>query len=151
MALIHVFDGLTHKTSYTFNGRLSEHITGVDWENSIILRGGYRVNADYEVQPDDIIYVRKTPTAAVTATTWAIIAISVVAVGAGVVAGVSMYQQKQAEEKMEAAQKAAKAGAEQTGKLPFVKGARNQAATGQTFPYIIGETLFTPYRLCPAN
>ena len=148
MALIHVFDGLTHKTSYTFNGRLSEHITGVDWENSIILRGGYRIDADYEVQPDDIIYVRKTPTAA---TTVAIVAIAVVAVGAGVVAGVSMYKQKQAEKEMEAAQKAAKAGAEQTTKLPFVKGARNQAATGQTFPYVIGETLFTPYRLCPAH
>ena len=148
MALIHVFDGLNHNTSYTFNGRLRDHIKGVNWENSIILRGGYRVDADYEVQPDDIIYVRKTPAAA---TTVAIVAIAAVAITAGVVAGVSIYKQKQAEKEMEAAQKAAKAGAEQTGKLPFVKGARNQAATGQTFPYIIGETLFTPYRLCPAH
>lgn len=148
MALIHVFDGLNHNTSYTFNGRLRDHIKGVNWENSIILRGGYRVDADYEVQPDDIIYVRKTPAAA---TTIAIVAIAAVAITAGVVAGISIYQQKQAEKEMEAAQKAAKAGAEQTGKLPFVKGARNQAATGQTFPYIIGETLFTPYSLCPAH
>ena len=148
MALIHVFDGLNHNTSYTFNGRLRDHIKGVNWENSIILRGGHRVDADYEVQPDDIIYVRKTPAAA---TTVAIVAIAAVAITAGVVAGVSIYKQKQAEKEMEAAQKAAKAGAEQTGKLPFVKGARNQAATGQTFPYIIGETLFTPYRLCPAH
>lgn len=148
MALIHVFDGLNHSSSYTFNGRLRDHIKGVNWENSIILRGGYRVDADYEVQPDDIIYVRKTPAAA---TTVAIVAIAAVAITAGVVAGVSIYKQKQAEKEMEAAQKAAKAGAEQTDKLPFVKGARNQAATGQTFPYIIGETLFTPYRLCPAH
>ena len=148
MALIHVFDGLNHNTSYTFNGRLRDHIKGVNWENSIILRGGYRVDADYEVQPDDIIYVRKTPAAA---TTISIVAIAAVAITAGVVAGVSIYKQKQAEKEMEAAQKAAKAGAEQTDKLPFVKGARNQAATGQTFPYIIGETLFTPYRLCPAH
>lgn len=148
MALIHVFDGIKKHTSYTFSGKIKEHINNVDWENSIILKGGYRIGADYEVRPDDIIYVRKTPTAA---TTVAIVAIAVVAVGAGVVAGVSMYKQKQAEKEMEAAQKAAKAGAEQTGKLPFVKGARNQAATGQTFPYIIGETLFTPYRLCPAH
>lgn len=148
MALIHVFDGLNHNTSYTFNGRLRDHIKGVNWENSIILRGGYRVDADYEVRPDDIIYVRKTPAAA---TTVAIVAIAAVTITAGVVAGVSVYRQKQAEKEMEAAQKAAKAGAEQTDKLPFVKGARNQAATGQTFPYIIGETLFTPYRLCPAH
>ena len=148
MALIHVFDGLNHNTSYTFNGRLRDHIKGVNWENSIILRGGYRVDADYEVQSDDIIYVRKTPAAA---TTIAIVAIAAVAITAGVVAGVSIYKQKQAEKEMEAAQKASKAGAEQTDKLPFVKGARNQAATGQTFPYIIGETLFTPYRLCPAH
>ena len=148
MALIHVFDGLNHNTSYTFNGRLRDHIKGVNWENSVILRGGYRLDADYEVQPDDIIFVRKTPAAA---TTVAIVAIAAVAITAGVVAGVSIYKQKQAEKEMEAAQKAAKAGAEQTDKLPFVKGARNQAATGQTFPYIIGETLFTPYRLCPAH
>lgn len=148
MALIHVFDGLNHNTSYTFNGRLRDHIKGVNWENSIILRGGYRVDADYEVQPEDIIYVRKTPAAA---TTVAIAAISVVTVASGVIAGVAIYKQKQAENEMEAAQKASKAGAEQTGKLPFVKSARNQAATGQTFPYIIGETLFTPYRLCPAH
>ena len=148
MALIHVFDGLNHNTSYTFNGRLRDHIKGVNWENSIILRGGYRVDADYEVQPDDIIYVRKTPASA---TTVAIVAIAAVAITAGVVAGVSIYKQKQAEKEMEAAQKAAKAGAEQTDKLPFVKDARNQAATGQTFPYILGETLFTPYRLCPAH
>ena len=148
MALIHVFDGLNHKSSYTFNGRLRDHVQGVNWENSIILRGGYRVDADYEVRPDDIVYVRKTPAAA---TTVAIVAIAAVAITAGVATGVSIYQQKQAEKKMKAAQKAAKAGAEQTDKLPFVKGARNQAATGQTFPYIIGETLFTPYRLCPAH
>lgn len=148
MALIHVFDGLNHNTSYTFNGRLRDHIKGVNWENSIILRGGHRVDADYEVQPNDIIFVRKTPAAA---TTVAIVAIASVAITAGVVAGVSIYKQKQAEKEMEAAQKAAKAGAEQTDKMPFVKGARNQAATGQTFPYIIGETLFTPYRLCPAH
>ena len=148
MALIHVFDGLNHNTSYTFNGRLRDHIKGVNWENSIILRGGYRVDADYEVQPEDIIYVRKTPAAA---TTFAIAAISVVTVASGVIAGVAIYRHKQAENEMEAAQKASKADAEQTGKLPFVKSARNQASTGQTFPYIIGETLFTPYRLCPAH
>ena len=84
MALIHVFDGLKHKTSYTFNGRLRDNIKGINWENSIILRGGYRVDADYEVQPDDIIYVRKTPASA---TTVAIVAIAAVAITAGVVAG----------------------------------------------------------------
>lgn len=148
MALIHVFNGLNEKTTYTFSGRLRDHIKGVDWENSIILRGGYRQSPDYEVQPDDIIYVRKTPAAA---TTVAIVAIAVVAVAAGVVAGVSMYQAKQAQKEMEAAQKAAKAAATGTEKLPFIKGARNQAATGQTFPFVIGQSLFTPYRLCPAH
>ncbi|MCQ2486119.1 MAG: hypothetical protein MJ168_12400, partial [Clostridia bacterium] len=36
-------------------------------------------------------------------------------------------------------------------RLPYVRGARNQAATGQTFPFIIGETLYTPLRLCPPH
>ncbi|MBO7638939.1 MAG: hypothetical protein J6S91_08185, partial [Treponema sp.] len=34
-------------------------------------------------------------------------------------------------------------------KLPYVRGASNSPATGHSFPYILGETLFTPYKLCP--
>lgn len=144
MALIHVFDGLNHNTSYTFNGRLRDHIKGVDWENSIILRGGYRVDADYEVQPDDVLFIRKTPTAATTALVIGVVAL----VGAGVAAGVAMYQNKKALNSIKGAERSAKDAADTVGKLPFIKGARNTPATGRAFPYCIGRSLMTPYRLC---
>ena len=147
MAVIHYYDGINKKTTYTFNGRLRDHIKNIDWGNSIILRGGFRLNADYEVQPDDIIYIRKTPGAATAA-----IIIGVTAIVAGGVAlGVSIYNNKKTMAAMEKASKAAKAAAEQINKLPYVRGTRNQAATGQTFPYAIGKSLMTPYRLCPPH
>nr|DAM54543.1 MAG TPA: Fibronectin type III protein [Caudoviricetes sp.] len=154
MALIHVFDGINKHTSYTFNGKLKDHIKNVDWENSVILKGGYRIDENYEVQPDDVLYIRKVPAAAVSDTTlaWKAVGAAVTAIaGAGVAVGVSIYNNKEAMAAMEDAQKASKAAAETSGKLPFVKGARNQAATGRSFPYAIGESLMTPYRLCPPH
>jgi hypothetical protein len=148
MALIHVFDGISKKTSYTFNGRLRDHIKGVNWDKSIILRGGYRISPDYELDSDDVIYVRKTPSVA---TTVAIVAGVTALVAGGVALGVSIYNNKKTQKQLEEAQKASKAAADTSSKLPFVKGARNQAATGNSFPYILGTTLMTPYRLCPAH
>lgn len=146
MALIHLFDGINHKTSYTFNGRLRDHIKGVDWENSVILRGGYRISPDYELQSDDVIFVRKTPGVD------ALIFVTAVAVVyAGARLGEELYNQRKQLNQMESALKASKATGDTTNKLPFVKGARNQAATGNSFPFILGTTLMTPYRLCPAH
>lgn len=148
MAVIHYFDGIKNKTSYTFNGRLRDQIKNINWDNAVILRGGFRLNADYEVQPDDIIYIRKTPSAM---TTVAIIAGVTAIVAGGVALGVSIYNNKKAAAEMEKASKAAKAAGEQTNKLPYIRGTRNQAATGQTFPFAIGKSLMTPYRLCPPH
>lgn len=145
MAVIHYFDGINKKTTYTFNGRLSEHIKGIDWEHSVILRGGYRLNADYEVQPDDVIFIRKTPAALATFLTVTAVVI------AGVTIGDQLYKQKKALAEMEKASKAAKAAGDQVNRLPFVRGTKNQPATGQSFPYAIGESLMTPYRLCPPH
>ena len=148
MAVIHYFDGINKKTTYTFNGRLSDHIKNVDWKKSIILRGGFRLSPDYEVQSDDVIYIRKTPGAA---TTVAIIAGVTAIVAGGIAVGVSIYNNKKAAAQMESASKASKAAGEQINKLPYVRGTRNQAATGQTFPFAIGKSLMTPYRLCPPH
>lgn len=151
MALIHVFDGINKHTSYTFSGKIKDHINNVDWENSIILKGGYRIDENYEVQPDDVLYIRKTPTVATALAVTAIVVGVVALVGIGGAVGVSIYNNKKAMAAMEDAQKASKAAADTSGKLPFVKGARNQAATGRSFPYAIGESLMTPYRLCPPH
>lgn len=148
MALIHVFDGINEKTTYTFNGKLRDNLPGIDWENAVVLKSGYRINPDYNVQKNDIIYVRKTPgTSAVVSIVIGVIAI----VACGVSVGVSIYQSKKAQEALEDANKKSKAAQDQSGKLPFIKGARNQPATGRTFPYMLGKSLMTPYRLCPAH
>ena len=149
MALIHVFDGINKHTSYTFSGKIKDHINNVDWENSIILKGGYRIDENYEVQPDDVLYIRKTPTS--DPVSWAIGLGALAIIGAGISVGISMYNARVADEKMKEAQKKNKALSENVDKLPFVKGARNQAATGRSFPYAIGESLMTPYRLCPPH
>lgn len=151
MALVHVFDGISKKTSYTFSGKINDNIKNVDWENSVILKGGYRIDENYEVQPDDVLYIRKTPTTATALAVTAIVVGVVALVGTGVAVGVSIYNNKKALAAMEDAEKAGKAAADTSGKLPFVKGARNTAATGQSFPYAIGESLMTPYRLCPPH
>lgn len=149
MALIHVFDGINEHTSYTFNGKLKDHIKNVDWENSVILKGGYRIDENYEVQPEDVLYIRKTPTS--DPVSWAIGLGALAIIGAGVSVGISMYNAKVADDEMKEAQKKNKALSENVDKLPFIKGARNQAATGRSFPYAIGESLMTPYRLCPPH
>lgn len=148
MAVIHFYNGLNKKTSYTFDGRLSDNIKGVDWGKSIILRGGYKVTPDYEVQPDDVIFIRKVPGAATTAITIAVVSTLIVG---GVALGTAIYKNKKDLEQMENAAKAAKQAADQSGKLPTIRGTRNQPATGQSFPYAIGESLMTPYRLCPPH
>lgn len=149
MALIHVFDGINEHTSYTFSGKIKDHIKNVDWENSIILKGGYRIDENYEVQPDDVIFIRKTPTS--DPVSWAIGLGALAVIGAGISVGISIYNAKVADEKMKEAQKKNKALSENVDKLPFIKGARNQAATGRSFPYAIGESLMAPYRLCPPH
>lgn len=121
-----------------------EHI---DYDNTIILVGGHKVDADYRPKEDDIVFVRELPKAA---TTVALIITAVVAVVAGVAAGVSLYKAKEAQKEAEKAMKNANASmSNNVEALPFLRGATNQAASGRSFPYIIGRHYFTPYRLQP--
>lgn len=149
MALVHVYNGVgSDCNTYRFDGPLCNHIKDIDWAHTVILRGGEKIGADYYAKKDDVIFIRRIPS---TATTAAIIIIAAAVVVGGIVTGVNLYNQHEQLQKLEEAQKAAKSASQTTTKLPFVRGANNQPATGQTFPYIIGETLFTPYRLCPAH
>ena len=144
MALIHVLDGINRKTTYTFNGKLRDHLPKIDFDNAVVLRGGYRIDPDYDVKPDDVVFIRRLPGAA---TTVAIVVGITALVGTAVAVGVSIYQNRKMAEQMEEADKLSKAASDNVNKLPFIRGARNQNATGRGFPYILGETLFTPYRL----
>lgn len=117
-----------------------------NWDNCLILSGGRCVNKDYIPNDNDIVMVRELPGAATVTIILAAVAVTAVAVSA-IVMGVETYKQKQRLSDMQDAEKNAKKAGERPDALPFVKGANNQAATGQSFPYIIGETLMTPYRL----
>ena len=149
MALVHVYNGVgSDCNTYRFDGPLCNHIKDIDWAHTVILRGGEKIGADYYAKKDDVIFIRRIPSSMTTA---AIIIIAAAVIVGGIVTGVNLYKQREQLQKLEEAQKAAKSASQTTTKLPFVRGANNQPATGQTFPYIIGETLFTPYRLCPAH
>lgn len=148
MALIHVFNNFSDKkTTYTFCGKIRDNIN-LDWNNTVVLKGGHAITADYEVRPNDIIYIRETPGAGVALA--AGIFGGLLLLEGAVYYGVKLYQDNQRTQKaLESAQKAAKAASEQSNRLPYVRGARNQPATGQTFPYVIGQTYYAPVSLCP--
>lgn len=145
MALIHVYETLAEHWTIEADGKLHAVLPALDLTKYIALVGGKRVDADYETKPDDIVFVRRVPGEPVSFLLTLGPALIMSAIGLGI----ELYQQKKKlAELNDSANAARTAGASSTQKLPYVKGARNTAATGNTFPYIIGETLMTPYTLC---
>ena len=126
---------------------IKEAMPDLDLENAIIVINGKVSNPGYILKENDIAAIRLTPAAM---TTVAIIAIAVVAVGAAIVGGIALYNAKQAAEK---AGKELEKIKKLTNKSdidnrPFLRGASNTLATGNSQPYIIGRHFFTPYLLC---
>ena len=151
MALIHVYNSIGQDvTTYEANGVLKDVLNNIDWEHAIILKAGKAIPCDYEAQDDDIIFIRKLPKDPVSALIAVSVVLAVAGIAAGVAVGAALYNQQLELEEMQKAQKNAKA-KNAIERLPFVKGAQNRAATGQYFPYTIGESLFTPYLLCPPH
>ena len=126
---------------------IREALPDFDLENAIILINGKIQNPDYILKENDIAAIRLTPAAM---TTVAIIAIAVVAVGAAIVGGIALYNAKQAAEKaQEELEKIKKlTNKSDIDNRPFLRGASNTLATGNSQPYIIGRHFFTPYLLC---
>ena len=131
---------------YRFTGRIRDNVR-INFEEYIILKNGERLTPDYNVREDDIIYIRKLPKGATAAVVMAVVGL-VAAVGAGVYSYIQQKKINDMNEKLQENQRKLQAGS-QVNKLPYVRGAANRMATGETFPYIIGETLFTPYKLSP--
>lgn len=151
MALIHVYNSIGQDvTTYEANGVLKDVLNNIGWEHAIILKAGKAIPCDYEAQDDDIIFIRKLPKDPVSALIAVSVVLAVAGIAAGVAVGAALYNQQLELEEMQKAQKNAKA-KNAIERLPFVKGAQNRAATGQYFPYTIGESLFTPYLLCPPH
>lgn len=131
---------------YRFTGRIRDNVR-INFEEFIILKNGERLTPDYEVREDDLIYIRKLPKGTTAAIVMAVVGV-VAAVGAGVYSYIQQKKINDMNEKLQDNQRKLQAGS-QVNKLPYVRGAANRMATGETFPYIIGETLFTPYKLSP--
>lgn len=151
MALVYRFDGAGygHSTYRPADGMRLRDCISAEWDQFIILKKGEKISPDYIPAEDDIIFMRRLPKG-ITAS----IIMAVVAVGVAVAVGIYAYsKQKEINDKqqeLEENQKKLSSGS-QIQKLPYVKGASNASATGQSFPYIIGRTLFTLTNYAPTT
>lgn len=127
---------------------IKEALPDIDLENAIIVVNDKVVKPDYILKENDIVTIRVTPTGT-TALIVTLIVVAVVAVSAAVVGGVQAYKAKQAAEKaQEELEKVKKlTNKSDIDNRPFLRGASNTLATGNSQPYIIGRHFFTPYLL----
>ena len=148
MGRISVYDTLTAEhTNYNANGKLKDIFPEINFKHSLVLKAGNRIDENYEVQPDDVLYVRKVPGAV---TTIAIVAVAVAVVAVGVGVGAAVYANKKSEEarkEMEKAQRNAQNQAQQAQQLPFIRGAKNKNALGNPVQFVMGSVYNTPYNL----
>lgn len=127
---------------------IKEALPDIDLENAIIVVNDKVVKPDYILKEKDIVTIRVTPTGT-TALIVTLTVVAVVAVSAAVVGGVQAYKAKQAAEKaQEELEKVKKlTNKSDIDNRPFLRGASNTLATGNSQPYIIGRHFFTPYLL----
>lgn len=127
---------------------IKEALPDIDLENAIIVVNDKVVKPDYILKESDIVTIRVTPTGT-TALIVTLIVVAVVAVSAAVVGGVQAYKAKQAAEKaQEELEKVKKlTNKSDIDNRPFLRGASNTLATGNSQSYIIGRHFFTPYLL----
>ena len=145
MGLINFYSHIdsTHKT-FEATGILKNLFPEENWEEKLILVKGSRVTSDYSVKENDIVFVRSLPKSAA-ALGWIAVGISVIA---GIGVGISLWNNYQLQQELEDSQKNSSSSSSSKS-LPFLKGATNQGASGRSFPYVMGNMYFTPYRLCP--
>lgn len=149
MAKLYLYEGAGNEyKELTVKGKLCDALPNINWGEVLILNAGQKVTKDYVPKDDEVIFVRKVPTGiAVASIIIAVVTVTAVAATA-ITMGILTAKQKEQMEEMEEAQKNARKAGERPDARPFIKGANNQSATGQSFPYIIGRTLMTPYKLC---
>lgn len=148
MGLINVYNTLKNEhTTIKANGRLHNILPEIDFKHSLVLKAGNRLDGNYEVQPDDVLYVREVPAAVTTAV---IVAVTVATVAIGVAVGTTIYaktKSDQAKAEMEKAQRNAQNLAQQAQQLPFIRGAKNRKALGESVQFVMGDVYNTPYNL----
>ena len=129
---------------------IAENLPDIDFENALVIVNGKLIRENHTVQEKDIILIRVTPAGATAVLAATLITVAVAAVVGGVIAGVEIYKQKEAAAKMQAELDRMKkmSAKPDLDNRPFLRGASNTLATGNSQPYIIGRHLFTPYLLC---
>lgn len=148
MGLLNIYNTIdhTHETLVA-NGRLKDILPDVDFNHALVIKAGNRLNGEYIVSEDDVLYIRKVPGSSAVIAVIAIVC-AVVAVGVGV--GSAIYAQKaskKAEEQMEKAQRDAQNLSQQIQQLPFIRGAKNRRALGEAVQFLMGSVYNTPYNL----
>lgn len=148
MASIYVYDSVSNtSTQIKANGRLKNIFPEIDFSHSLVLKAGNRLDGNYECTEDDVLYVRKVPSSTVVL---AVVAITAAVIATGVAIGSAIYakrQEREAKEKMEKAQRDAENMAAAVQQLPFIRGAKNRSALGETVQFIMGSVYNTPYNL----
>ena len=148
MGLLNIYDTINneHKTLVA-NGKLKDILPDVDFNLSLILKAGNRVSKEYVVTKNDVLYIRKMPGSTAVIAGIAITC-AVVAVGVGI--GSAIYaniKSEEAKKTMEKAQKDAQNLASQIQQLPFIRGAKNKKALGESVQFLMGSVYNTPYNL----
>lgn len=126
-------------------GKLKDLLPNFNLKNAIILNAGNKLDENYFVQQEDIIYVRKIPGAEVA--TFLIVTAFITYATTVVGVGISGYCQQKNQQQMEKSQENAKKLAEQINQQPFIKGAKNKNAIGQSVPFVMGSVYHTPYKI----
>ncbi|WP_147613004.1 beta propeller repeat protein [Treponema pectinovorum] len=118
----------------------------IDFSNAVVVVNDGIKSSDYVLKENDIVTIRMV--AGVATTTLLVIGI-IAALGVGVYAGYKGYQAKKAAEKAQEDLEKVKKLSNNAGidNRPFLRGASNAVATGNSQPYIIGRHFFTPYLL----
>lgn len=141
MGLINIFNSVSNdNTEIRANGKIKDILPGYNFSKTVILNSGVKIDENYEVKENDVIFLRVVP-GLLTALTVGV-ALSVTAVTYGV-----FSFQKELADAQKKAQRDSKNLAQQINQLPFIKGAKNKVALGNLIQYQLGRGYNTPYLL----
>lgn len=148
MGLINTYNSISNEHSIIkASGKLKDILPNYDFKHTIFIKAGKRIDENYIVNDDDVLYCRTVPAEAATI---GIIAIVTAVIAAGVGVGAAIYAKRQSEEakkEFEKAQRDAQNLASAVQTLPFIKGAKNTSALGKTVQFLMGEMYNTPYNI----
>ncbi|QQO10212.1 phage tail protein [Breznakiella homolactica] len=143
MGTVNIYRNLNSSAeTVNFNGRIGDYLS-FDWDHCVIIRNGEYLSRDSEVGDDDIVLIRILPEAM---TAVAIIIGIAAVVGAGISVIQSYKMKKRMDDLLGSINSRNK---EDTKTVPQIQGCSNQLATGNSFPFVLGKHLFTPYYLTP--